>query len=153
VAFSVRHLGLLRVRGRFESFSGAVVCDHTGTASIRGSVSVATIDTGESKRDARLRTADFFDVERHPTIAFAGTVPPSLGAGSFEVSGSLTIKSVSRPLTLAVRSARIDGGVSLRAEGSLSRSDFGLKWDRAFAAGGLVIDDRVRLALDVVVFP
>jgi polyisoprenoid-binding protein YceI len=154
VGFEVRHLKISRVRGRFREVSAVVCADSEGVASIEGSISVASIDTGDHRRDARLCAQDFFDVERHPIASFRGAAPP-MGAGNvFAVSGTLTLRGVSRPVELLVEpSRRADGKGNgdrcVRARGVVSRREFGLDWDSAFAAGGLVIDDRVALRFDV----
>jgi len=151
--FTVRHLKVTKVRGRFGEITGVIRCDHEGVTSIDGRVQVASIDTGDHRRDARLRAEDFFDAERHPAIAFTAM-------GSAEVPvvrGIMTIRGISRPLELQVDApaSRVDGNgdLRIRANGVVSRRAFGLTWDSVFAAGGLVIDDRVGLELDVVLRP
>lgn len=155
VGFEVRHLKLARVRGRFHAPAGVVRCDSDGSASIAGSISVASIDTGDPRRDARLCAQEFFDAERYPMICFDGFSPPVAAGQALTVRGTMTIRGISRPLEIrAERSWPDDDNSSrdtrVRAGGVVSRSEFGLDWDSAFAAGGLVIDDRVALRLDVV---
>ena len=114
--------------------------------SINGKVEVSSIDTGDDRRDARLRAKDFFDAERYPTITFTAI-------GSTDISvlrGIMTIRGVSRPLQLNAARQANGGDLHIRANGAVSRRAFGLTWDSAFATGGLVIDDRVGLDLDVV---
>jgi len=151
VGFEVRHLKVSRVKGRFRSAEADISSDTSGVTRIEGRVQVASIDTGEHKRDANLRGGDFFDSERHPEITFSGTCEPALREQGLRVRGTLTIRGVSRPLELAIERARVPGGdgVRLRAEGAVSRREYGLLWDAAVEAGGLVVEDRVRLALDV----
>jgi polyisoprenoid-binding protein YceI len=148
-SFGVRHLKMTKVRGRFGEITGVIRCDREGVTSIDGRVEVASIDTGDDRRDARLCAEDFFDAERHPTIAFTAI-------GSTDISvvrGIMTIRGVSRPLQLDAAREGNGGDLRIRANGVVSRRAFGLTWDSAFAAGGLVIDDRVRLELDVVLRP
>jgi class 3 adenylate cyclase len=115
---------------------------------------VASIDTGDPRRDARLCAQDFFDVEHHPTASFRGDAPP-MGAGNvLAVRGMMTLRGASRPVELIAEPSRAADGKGngdrwVRARGVISRREFGLDWDSAFAAGGLVIDDRVALRLDV----
>jgi polyisoprenoid-binding protein YceI len=155
VGFEVRHLKLTRVRGRFHAIAAVISCDGEGVASIAASIGVASIDTGDPRRDARLCAQDFFDVEHHPMISFSGVSPP-MGAGdALAVRGTMTMRGASRPLELRVEpsgaaNGNSNGGPWVRARGVVSRSEFGLDWDSAFAAGGLVIDDRVALRLDLV---
>jgi polyisoprenoid-binding protein YceI len=121
--------------------------------SIAGSIDVASIDTGDPRRDARLRDADFFDVERHPTIAVRAASPPAPPGDALKVRGTMTIRGAERPIELHVDgppASNGNGELRIRARGVVSRRAFGLDWDPAFVAGGLVIDDRVGLRLDVV---
>jgi polyisoprenoid-binding protein YceI len=155
IGFAVRHVKITKVRGRFRNVEGVIRCDGSDVVSITGSIDVASIDTGDARRDARLRAADFFNVERHPTIGVeAGSSPMSAGEG-LTVCGTMTIGGVQRPLELHVEGPATpvngDGELRIRARGAVSRRAFGLDWDSAFAAGGLLIDDRVVLLLDVVV--
>lgn len=155
VGFAVRHLKVTKVHGRFREVTGVVRCDSEGVASIDGSVEVASIDTGDRRRDARFCAEDFFDVEQHPTIAVTAVSSPVGPCDTPTVRGTMTVRGASRPLKLQVDgpASPVDrnGDLRIRANGVVSRRDFGLEWDSAFAAGGLVIDDRVGLRLDIVV--
>jgi polyisoprenoid-binding protein YceI len=155
VGFEVRHLKIARVRGRFHVVSAQINCDSDGAASISGWVSVASIDTGDSKRDERICAADFFDVEHHPTLSFEGVVAPAQDGRPLKADGTMTMRGVSRPLELDAEPwlAGEEGEVWVRARGAVSRRDFGLEWDSAFAAGGLVIDDHVALRLKICLVP
>ena len=147
--FTVRHLKVAKVRGRFGEITGVIRCDEEGVTSINGKVEVASIDTGDDRRDARLRAEDFFDAEHHPTITFTAI-------GSTDISvvrGIMTIRGVSRPLQLNAARQGNGGDLRIRANGAVSCRAFRLTWDSAFAAGGLVIDDRVGLELDAVLQP
>jgi polyisoprenoid-binding protein YceI len=155
VGFAVRHLKVTKVHGRFREVTGVVRCDSEGVASIDGSVEVASIDTGDRRRDARLCAEDFFDVKQHPAIAVTAVSPPVGPCDTSTVRGTMTVRGASRPLKLQVDApaSPVDGNgdLRIRANGMVSRRDFGLEWDSAFAAGGLVINDRVGLRLDIVV--
>lgn len=155
VGFDVRHLKVKKVHGRFGEVAGVIRRDSEGVASIDGSVEVASIDTGDHRRDARLCAEDFFDVEQHPTIAITAVSRPVGPGDTPTVRGTMTVRGASRPLELQVDApaSTVDGNgdLRIRANGMVSRRDFGLEWDSAFAAGGLVIDDRVGLRLDIVV--
>ena len=140
VGFLIRHLGVATVRGTFSSFAADVE-----SGSVRGEVGVASVDTGDPIRDRRLRT-EFFGADDFPSIAFEG-----LTEGASRIDGSLTIRGATRPLSLTVRSERLDdGAVRLRASGRLRRSDFGLDWDALRKAGRLLVADNVRVFADVV---
>ena len=110
---------------------------------------MASIDTGDDRRDARLRAEDFFDAERHPTITFTAIGLTDISV----VRGIMTIRGVSRPLQLVAAREGNGGDLRIRANGAVSRRAFGLTWDSAFVAGGLMIDDRVAMELDVVLSP
>jgi len=155
VGFEVRHLKVMHVRGRFHVVAAVISCDREGAATIEASISVASIDTGDAKRDARLCAQDFFDAPHHPLIRFTGDSRPTAARDALTVRGTMMMRGVSRPLELRAepswaRDGNSNGDPRVRALGVLSRREFGLDWDSAFAAGGLVIDDRVELRLDVV---
>ena len=157
VGFAARHLKVAKVNGRFREITGVIRCDGEGVASIDGVVEVASIDTGDRRRDARLCAEDFFDVEQHPTIGVTAVSCPVGPGDAPSVRGTMTVRGVSRPLELRLDAlaSPVDGNgdLRLRANGVVSRQAFGLEWDSAFAGGGLVIDDRVALRLDVVLRP
>jgi polyisoprenoid-binding protein YceI len=152
VGFEVRHLKLAKVRGRFRRVEAAVSCDRDGIATIDAAITVASVDTGDERRDERLRAEDFFYVEHHPVATFSGSCATAERDETLVVRGTLTLRGVTRPLDLLAEPAREDDEerVRVRASAIISRREFGLEWDTAFAAGGLVIDDRVALRLDVV---
>ncbi|HEX7610914.1 MAG TPA: YceI family protein [Solirubrobacteraceae bacterium] len=155
VGFDVRHLKIARVRGRFHVVSAQIGCDREGVAYVSARVDVASIDTGDIKRDERICAADFFDVEHHPTMSYTGRVAPAEDGAPLTASGTMTMRGVTRELELDAEPwlQGEDGEAWVRARGSLSRSDFGLEWDSAFAAGGLVIDDHVALRLKICLTP
>jgi polyisoprenoid-binding protein YceI len=154
VCFEVRHLKISRVRGCFREVTAVVSCDSEGVGSVEASISVASIDTGDPRRDARLCAQDFFDAEHHATAYFRGAAPPMAEGKVLAVRGMMTLRGALRPVELLAEPSRAadgkgDGDRWIRARGFVSRREFGLDWDSAFAAGGLVIDDRVALRLDV----
>lgn len=155
VGFEVRHLMVAKVHGRFHDVAGIIRCDSEGLASVDGWVRVGSIDTGDPRRDVRLCAEDFFDVERHPTVTLRAVSTPARPGDATTVRGAMTLCGASGPFELLVDApaspAGRNGDLRIRAKGMVSRRDFGLGWDSAFAAGGLVIDDRVVLRLDVVV--
>lgn len=152
LSFDVRHLKALHVRGRFERFDGTLTCTDGGATRIEGAVAVASIHTRDARRDARLLCEDFFDAERYPAMTYAGVAPAAAAGEPFAVRGALTICGTRRPLVVTARPATPAGGdeVRVRATTSLSRRDFGLDWEPRLVGAGLVIDDIVRIALDVV---
>ena len=160
VAFQVRHL-LSRVRGRFSDFAGTIVYDeeHPPRSSVEVTIQAASVDTNEPNRDTHLRSADFFDVETHPTLAFRSTRVISKGGGAFEVEGNLTIRGITRPVTLPATflgKARDPWGadrLGFEAETTINRKDFGLTWNAALETGGFLVGDDVKIQLSVQAVP
>ncbi len=157
--FRVRHLMVSHVRGHLGPVSGTVVIDEqdVSRSRIEVSVDVRGIDSRDPKRDEHLRSVDFFDVENHPTVTFRSTrieAPQGL-AGDLRVTGELTIRGVSRPVTLEVEAlppsisdpwGNARRGVSARAR--VNRKDWGLKWNLAIEAGGVAVGDEVAIEID-----
>ncbi|HVT10337.1 MAG TPA: YceI family protein [Polyangia bacterium] len=157
--FRVRHLMVSHVRGHLGPVSGTVFIDEQDVSRSRIDVSVDVrgIDSRDAKRDEHLRSADFFDVENHPTVTFRSTrveAPRGL-AGDLRVTGDLTIRGVSRPVTLEVEAlgpaiqdpwGNARRGVSARAR--VNRKDWGLKWNLAIEAGGVAVGDEVAIEID-----
>jgi polyisoprenoid-binding protein YceI len=156
VEFSVRHLMITTVRGRFTGVKGSVVIDGADPAksSVEVVIDAATVDTREPQRDTHLRSADFFDVEKFPTLTFRSTGLEGWG-DSFKVRGDLTIHGVTRPVVLDVQSeGQIKdawGGLrsGFTATTKIKRSEFGLTWNQLLEAGGVTVSDEVKIALDV----
>ncbi len=157
VEFVVRHMGISKVRGRFRGFEATVdVGDALETSVLRASVDMASVDTGDADRDAHLRGADFFDVDRHPRMMFESTSITPVGDDAFDVAGDLTIKGVTGRETLSVRfdgTEVFPGDESLHAgfeaSTSIRRTDYGVDFNVPLGAGGFVISDTVRVELDV----
>jgi polyisoprenoid-binding protein YceI len=155
-SFSVRHL-ITKVRGRFTDFEGSVQFDeeHPDRSSVAFLVEAASVDTGEPDRDAHLRSADFFDVSRFPTLAFTSTRVTAAGPNRFDVEGQLTIRGVSRSIGLPVvylGTAKDPWGnerAGFETEVTISRSDFGLTWNAALETGGFLVGDEVTIALSI----
>ena len=156
VAFQVRHL-LSRVRGRFTDFSGSIEFDqeHPERSRVDVTIHAASIDTAEADRDKHLRSADFFDVEKYPTLAFASTSVTPRGGNTYDVAGNLTIHGVTRQVVLPASflgAATDPWGNSksgFEAELTLNRKDFGLTWNAALETGGFLVGDEVKVSLSV----
>jgi len=157
LGFGVRHALVTKVRGSFESFEGRLDLDGSDPSrcSVTLTIDAASIRTNNSDRDAHLRSGDFFDVERHPSLTFESTAVTPLTDRSYSVTGDLTLKGITRPveLTLTYEGNCVDPYDQLRVgfagSGSLQRSDYGLTWNAALEAGGLVLSDRIDLELDI----
>ena len=158
VGFSVRHMMITNVRGEFTSFSGEVTYDpkRLEAASVQASIDVASLNTREPKRDEHLRSADFFNAEAYPTLTFSSKRVAAAGEDRLQVVGDLTIAGTTREVTLDVRDItkphtdpwgqrRI--GASARTK--IRRSEFGMKWNAALEAGGVLVGDEVTIDIDV----
>lgn len=155
VEFAVKHMLLATLHGRFDEFEGTLSVGPDGVASATGAVKAASIDTSDSVRDEHLRrSADFFDVERFPTIELRSTRIEQLEEGRLRIVGELTMRGVTREVVLEgrAREALEDGAarqVELELKGELNRRDFGLTWNQALDSGGVLIGNTVRITLAI----
>jgi len=156
IEFVGRHLMITKVRGRFTAFDGQIVIgDSPEDSSVAVSIETASVDSSDEKRDGHLRSPDFLDVETFPTITFRSTEVAVGADGSAEVTGDLTIKGVTRPVTLDVEfdGAQADpwGGQRLgfSAHTDIDREDWGLTWNVALETGGVLVGKKIRLELNV----
>jgi polyisoprenoid-binding protein YceI len=157
LGFVARHAMVTKVRGQFGSFEGVLDLDAEdptrSTAQVQ--VQVASVTTGDEGRDAHLRSGDFFDVETHPEMTFTSTGVQVAGDTEFRLSGDLTIRGVTRPVTLHLEftGAATDpfGSDRVGFEGSteVNRKDWGLTWNAALETGGILVSDKIKLELDV----
>lgn len=157
VGFAVKHLMISTVRGRFGAVSGTVEFPEGDYRDARASVTIdaASIDTGEEKRDAHLRSADFFDAGKFPTLTFTSRRVQAIDGDTFQLVGDLTIRDVTREVVLDVE---VDGfqkdpwggeRAGFSATTKVNRKDFGLSWNQALETGGLLVGDEVKISLDV----
>ncbi len=155
IGFSVKHMMIATVRGRFTRFAGSLRADEQGAVQIEGIVQSASIDTNDGQRDDHLRSPDFFDAANHPEIRFASTRIESADEGEYRITGDLTIKGITRQVTLdaVVNGAGTDPygneRVALEASGAISRKDFGLNWNQVLEAGGVLVGDKIKINLDL----
>jgi len=155
--FSVRHLMVSNVRGEFAKVTGTVVYDpkNLKASSVEAVIDATTINTHEPKRDAHLKSPDFFDVAKYPTLTFKSKKLQEAGKGKLRVTGDLTIHGATREVVLEVEGpspeVRIGKNVKSGASASttISRKDFGLTWNRALEAGGWVVGDEVKITLEI----
>lgn len=153
VEFQVKHLGIATVKGQFKEFEGTVEVGPDG-ASAYGTVQTASVDTREPQRDEHLRSADFFEVDTHPTIDFRSSAIRAAGE-ELEIDGELTIHGITRPITLR---AEIEGTetdlqgnerVGLSASAQINRSDYEMKFNAALGSGNVVVSDKVKILVDI----
>lgn len=156
-SFSIKHMMIAKVHGGFEKLSGTLQLDSSDItkSSVQASIEAASINTREPQRDAHLKSADFFDVEKFPTLDFKSTkVEPD--GDELKVTGQLTIHGVSKEVVFQVDGpsqemkdpyGNIKIGIS--ATTKIKRKDFGLGWNAALEAGGVLVGDEVALSLDI----
>lgn len=157
VHFTVRHMVISKVRGAFERWSGSIQYDPAQPAASKVSVSIeaGSIDTHEPKRDEHLRSADFLDVAKFPTITFESKGVTVLGKDRLKVTGDLTLHGVTREVELDTESLGTgkdpwgNQRIAFQARASLNRKDFGLAWNQALEAGGVLVGEHLEIALDV----
>lgn len=156
IGFVTRHAMVTKVRGSFNDFEGtATTGEDLADPSIAVTIQVASVDTRSADRDAHLRSGDFFDVEKYPTITFRSTKIDAVDAGTLRVTGDLTIKDVTRPVTIdfEYNGSATDpfGNERVGLEGSVvvARKDFGLTWNAALETGGVLVSEKVTLEFEV----
>ena len=156
--FKVKHMMISNVKGSFSGLSGALTehSDDATLSSIEAAIPVATISTGDAQRDAHLKSADFFDAEKHPTLNFKSTRVVRKDEAAYEVTGDLTIHGVTRPVTFAVEGPSAPGKdpwgntrIGLSATTKINRKDFGLSWNAALETGGFLVGEEIAITLDV----
>ncbi len=155
--FSVRHMMVSTVRGQFDKVSGTVSLDDRdpGRSKVEVTIDASSIDTREPKRNEHLKSADFFDVAKYPTLSFRSTKVEKVGS-QLRITGELTMHGVTRPVVLISdglsEPQKNPWGQTVRgasATGKLSRKEFGLTWNKALESGGVVVGDEVQLQIDV----
>jgi len=157
VSFSVKHMMIAKVHGSFKKFSGQLEYDsqNPARAGVDVKIEAASIDTGEADRDKHLRSADFFDVEKYPQLSFKSTSVETSGK-ELKVIGDLTIHGVTKPVRLEVEGpseeikdpwGNVKMGVSATCK--IKRKEFGLTWNAALEAGGVLVGDDINISLDI----
>ncbi len=156
VEFVVRHLMVAKVRGRFAEFSGDIRVGETPEQSkVAVAIAPASITTGDEQRDGHLKSPDFFDVERYPTITFASTAVRPVKAERYEVDGELTVHGVTKPVTLDLE---YQGSVTdpygndkavFSASTEVNREDWGLTWNQTLETGGVLVGKKARIEIEI----
>ncbi|MBO0825022.1 MAG: YceI family protein [Actinobacteria bacterium] len=155
VGFSVRHMMVSKVRGRFTKFSGEIVTAASPLqSSVTAEIDLSSIDTGQEQRDEHIRSADFFEVETYPTMTYRST-GIKVDDGEYVLDGELTLKGVTRsvPLKLELNGFGPDpfGGyrAGFTATGEINRRDFNVNFNAPMANGGVVVADKIQLQLEI----
>lgn len=159
IGFKVKHLVISTVSGKFTKFEGSIETegDDFNNAKVTFSADIDGIDTGVADRDGHLKSPDFFDAANHPKLTFESTSFTNKGGSDYELQGNITIRGVAKPITLKVE----HGGTGPNAygqtvagfelQGKINRKDFGLNWSAVTEAGGIVVSDEVKLAMNIEV--
>jgi polyisoprenoid-binding protein YceI len=159
IGFTVRHMMFAKVRGQFKSWTANLQYDAAAPekSNIHVDIDVASIDTREEKRDGHLRSADFFDVEKFPKMTFQSKRIESNGKGRYTLTGDLSIHGVTRELAVDVEETGRgkdpwgNDRLGFSARATISRSDWGLTWNQALEAGGVLVSDKVEIEAEVQV--
>ncbi len=155
--FAVKHMILTTVKGRFRDIQATLQIDEADPtrSSVVTTIDVASIDTNVPDRDAHLRSDDFLNAEKYPPIAFRSTRVEPAGDGRWKIAGDLTIRDVTREVTLVTDfEGRItdpwgNDRAAFTAEAAISRKDFNVRWNQLLDTGGMVVDDNVRITLHI----
>jgi polyisoprenoid-binding protein YceI len=156
--FKVKHMMISNVKGEFTAVTGALTLNETDITKSRveASIDATTINTREAQRDAHLKSADFLDVEKFPTLTFKSTRVTKTGDGELSVTGDLSIHGVTRIVVFEVEGVSAptkdpwgNTRIGLSASTRISRKDFGLTWNAALETGGILVGEEVTITLDV----
>jgi polyisoprenoid-binding protein YceI len=156
--FAVRHMMISTVRGEFTGVNGTVIYDPKNPAhdSVEATIDCSTVNTGVAKRDAQMKTADFFDVAHYPVMKFKSSRVEPAGDGKLKVTGDLTINAITQEVVLdaegpsaPIRDPRGNEKIGLSASTQISRKKFGIIWNEVMESGGVAVADEVSLSLDL----
>jgi len=158
VGFAIRHMMISTVRGQFRTFTATATGDPTAPAkaTIEATIDAASIDTGNEKRDAHLKTADFLDVEKFPTITFKSKKIEAGSAGHTKVTGDLTLHGMTKEVVLdvegptpVIKDPMGNTKAGAHATTKINRKDFGIVWNKSMDGGGLMVGDDIDITIDV----
>jgi polyisoprenoid-binding protein YceI len=157
VQFKVKHLVISTVTGSFKKFSGTAGSDGTNFdgGQVAFSVDIASIDTNQEQRDQHLKSADFFDAEKFPTLSFSSTKFSLIDGNRYKIEGNLTIKDVTAPIVFHAEFGGVavdfygNNKVGFDVVGSISRKEFGLTWNGITEAGAIVVSDEVKFVANI----
>ena len=154
ISFSVRHLVVSKVRGTFGTFAGAITIAEDGSPAVTAEIDVASVNTGNEQRDAHIKSADFFDVEKYPTATFRSTGVQAKGH-DYVLDGEFTLKGVTKTISLTLEFNGTNPGMGhgavagFEASVVLNRKDFGIDIDMPLETGGAVVGDKVTITLEI----
>lgn len=157
LSFKVKHLMISNVKGEFKKFDASIegVGNAFHSARVQATIDASSIFTNEENRDKHLRSADFFDVEQHPSLEFTGTAMEHFTGNEYKLSGDLTIKGITKPVTLDVEFGGQNTDpwgnekLAFSLSGKIDRKDWGLTWNAALETGGVLVSDEVRISAEL----
>jgi polyisoprenoid-binding protein YceI len=155
IVFKVKHLMISNVKGEFRSFSGEVSGEDFTTSPIQLKIDTSSIFTNEDSRDAHLKGSDFFNVEEFPSIDFVSTSMKKMDGDTYQLQGNLSIKGATHPITLQAEfggTGKDPWGnekAAFSVGGKIKRSEWGLNWNAALEAGGVLVSDEVRIQAEI----
>ncbi|HEX9036079.1 MAG TPA: YceI family protein [Ktedonobacterales bacterium] len=157
IEFSVKHMMVSTVKGRFDKYNGEVEIDEANPVASKVNVTIetASINTNAEQRDGHLRSADFFDAEKYPTITFVSKKVQPLGGEKYLVTGDLTLHGVTREIPLEITREGVTTNMqgqnlqAFSASLAISRKEYGLEWNVALESGGWLVSDQVKISLEV----
>lgn len=156
--FKVKHMMISNVKGKFSGISGSLSLDEADPtrSTVEALIPAATLSTADEQRDAHLKSADFFDAEKFPTLSFKSSQVKRAAPGEYAVTGELTMHGVTRTVTFAVEGPSAPNKdpwgnqrIGLSATTKINRKDFGLVWNAALETGGVLVGEEVAITLDV----
>lgn len=156
--FKVKHMMISNVKGSLTGMTGVLHEDPSdpSRSTVEATIDVSTLSTGDPQRDGHLKSPDFFEVEKYPTMTFKSTAVKRTGDGEYEVDGDLTMHGVTKPVTFKVEGPSAPGKdpwgntrIGLSATTKLNRKDFGLSWNSPLETGGVLVGEHVTVTLDV----
>jgi polyisoprenoid-binding protein YceI len=155
VGFVARHVVVAKTRGKFTDYSGTItVAENLVDSKVEATVQLASVQTGDEKRDEHLRSADFFDVANHPTMTFVSTsITPD--GDDYKLAGDLTIRGVTKPVEFELEFEGVAGDpwggtrAGFNATTEINRKDWGLEWNVALETGGFLVSDKIKIELEI----
>lgn len=153
--FKIRHLMISDVKGYFRAFTAEIQGENLTTSAIRASIDATSVFTNDASRDGHLKSADFFDVEQYPEITFESTSFRKTDDEHYLLTGQLTMRGITRPVTLEAEFGGINKDpwgnekAAFALQGKINRKDWGLNWNAALEAGGVLVSDEVRIHAEI----
>ena len=155
--FKVKHMMISNVKGSFSGLTGDLTehLTYSSLSFIEASIDISTVNTNDAQRDGHLKSADFFDIEKYPTMSFKSTQVKPDGDGGYKVTGDFTLHGITKQITFSVEGPSAPGKdpwgnirIGLTATTKINRKDFGLNWNAALEAGGILVGDDVQITLE-----